>query len=234
MCALVSDINTKFNKLILIDDIEDNIINSINSKRFIVCLYQCFYEYINSGARSSKKVNILHNFIKNELEALLPKIFTVKLEQNIKSMNASGKKRCDIIIYKDKKEIVIIPVKFMMSNFNQNKNNAWENLTGEIMHLLWANPNIKIIPMNIIFNNIPYLDKNKKIKKFEIINYNNIFKTMEILTEKKIILNTINYIIDVLQNCEIGTLYNKIPTIICYNKDTPHKSFSDIFSFLIQ
>jgi hypothetical protein len=230
----MDDINIKFTKLTLTDNGQENIIKYINSKKFIICLYKCFNEYINLGARSSKKVDILHNFIKNELENILPKIFTIKLEQNVKSMNTSGKKRCDIVIYKDNKEIVIIPVKFIMTNFNQNKNNSWENLTGEILHLYWANNNIKIIPINIIFNNIPYLDKNKKIKKYEIIHYDEIFKTMDILTEKGIVSDFMNYILNVSHNCGIGELYNKHPDIICYNKNTPYKSFSQIFSFLTQ
>lgn len=64
-------------------------------------------------------------------------------------INSSGYKKCDIVILKNNKPYIIFPVKIIKSNYKQNKNNSWENLTGEIMQLLWANPNIKIIPINI-------------------------------------------------------------------------------------
>ena len=206
----------------------------IESKLFINMIYKCFDKYIKYGSRSSKKVDILHNFIKNEIEKIISDQYSVKLEQDIKSLNSSGKKRCDIVIYQNDKECVILPVKFIMSNYNQNKNNSWENLTGELIHLKWANENIKIIPINIIFNKIPYLDNTKKIKKFENITYNDIFKIMETLKNKNITYDNINYILDVEQNCNINEQYNKCPHIIKFNINTQYRTFNKIFSEIIQ
>ena len=71
--------------------------------------------------------------------------YKVYLEQNIPSINSSNKKRCDIVVYKNKEPYLIFPTKIIMTNYKQNKNNSWENLTGELMHLKWANKNINII-----------------------------------------------------------------------------------------
>jgi len=39
-----------------------------------------------------------------------------------------------------------------MSNYKQNKNNGWENLTGELVHIKWSSPDVHIIPINIYMN----------------------------------------------------------------------------------
>ncbi len=154
----------------------DEIINSLNNLTledekdlFLSKIKEIFELYITHGCRSSKKVDLLHNFIKELIEKSLVNKdgYNVKVEENIPSYNASGNKRCDIVLYKNNNIIAIFPVKFIMSNYYQNKNNMWENLTGECIHIQWKNPNIKIIPINIIFNKIPYLEKSNKIKNLK-------------------------------------------------------------------
>ncbi len=87
---------------------------------------------------------------------------------------------------------------------------------------------MKIIPINILFNKIPYLQNNSKIKKFEVINYYNSFSIYNTLIEKNIIFDNINYIFDVEHICNINDKYNKAPKIINYNKRTPFKSLNTI------
>ena len=55
-----------------------------------------------------------------------------------------------------------------MTNYKQNKNNSWENLTGELSQLKWANPDLHLIPINIIFNQTPYLKSGGIIGKFDV------------------------------------------------------------------
>lgn len=201
----------------------------IENKTFIICIKECLDLYIKHGARSSKKTDHLHNFLKNEIKKILPSDnYNIKIEDVIKSINFSNKKKCDIIIYKDNNPIIILPIKMIMSNYFQNRNNYWESLTGEIIHLKWANPNIKIIPINILFNKIPYLLSNSKIKKFENIEYNNSFCIYNKLIEHNIIDNNINYIINVKHICNINEKYDKAPIIINYNKQTPFISLKKI------
>jgi len=203
--------------------------NQSEIEKFILSLQDAADMYIKFGARSSKKVNVIHNNIKHELKKILPKNYKVKLEYNVSSMNSSGKKKCDIVILDSNKDVIyIFPVKFVMTNYNQNKNNYYENLTGEIIHLHMMNNKIKIIPINIIFNLVPYLDKDKKITKFEIINYDKTYKIYEKLVEFNYCFDVINYIIDVKHNNKINEKYNLCPTIIGFNKKTNYRNFKTI------
>ena len=211
----------------------------IESKLFLNCYREVLQKYMQYGARSSKKVDYFHEFIKSQIENVLcnKEMYQVKLEQNVVSMNAKQRKKCDIVAYKNDKPYIVFPVKLIMTNYKQNKNNAWENLTGEIMHLKWANSDdFHIIPINIYMNQVPYLDKNKTIKKFEKISYNDI-KPYEILKEKQLTYDMINYIIDVeyndVESCKIGDIYCKAPYVASFNTHTPYRSFHDILKKLM-
>ncbi len=197
---------------------------------FIDYVRQTHQIYINSGARSSQKVNFLHTFLKKCIEESTPEEYYVKLEQDLPSINASGKKKCDIVLYKQEEPIAVFPVKFIMSNYNQNKNNNWENLSGEVLHLKWANPSLHIIPINIIESVVPYLESNKKIKKFENIVYDKTYKIYDTLKTKGICADICNYIIDVNQKCEIQEEYKTCPDFIKFSDDTPFRSFVEILS----
>lgn len=83
-----------------------------------------------------------------------------------------------------------------MTNFKQNKNNYWESLTGELTHIKWKNPNIIIIPINVLMNKTPYLDRYKKISNFEDVGINDIQIYSELIT-RKLCSDVINYIVEV-------------------------------------
>jgi hypothetical protein len=129
-----------------------------------------YQEYIKHSSRSNKKTNVLHNGIKEVLEKIFPKSYEVKTEINIKCANASGRKKCDIVVYDDKKKLkYIFPVKFVCCNYKQNKNNYIESLVGEVTLLKISNPDTQIIPINIFPSRLPFKHKNGNIKKYETI-----------------------------------------------------------------
>ena len=142
------------------------------------------------------------------------------------------KKKCDIIVFKNNNPFIIFPVKIIMSNYKQNKNNSWENLTGELIHIKWLNQDVNLIPINIFMNKTPYLDNKKIIKKFENITYNDI-KNYDILKEKNICYDVINYIIDIEHNNYINEYFTNLPNIIGFNKNTKFRSFESILKNLI-
>lgn len=187
-------------------------------------ILQSYKLYIEFGARSNKKIDYFHNYIKTELEKIYE---NVEMEKNIKSFNSSTRKKCDIVVYKNDMPYIVFPIKMIMSNYKQNKNNSWENLTGELMHLKWSNPNIHIIPINIFMNTTPYLQKNSVISKFEKITYDDIYQYDKLKTEN-IAYDIINYIIDVQHNNKIGEKFSKSPDIIGFNEKTPFRSFETI------
>ena len=204
-------------------------------QNFLLHISDSLKKYFEHGSRSSKKVDCLHKNIKDEIDTFIKQInkesiYSCILEYNVNSVNASGKKKCDIVVLKQGKPYIVFPVKFIMTNYKQNKNNSWENLTGELSQLKWANPDLYLIPINIIFNQIPYLKKGGIIGKFESINYKDSFKIYEMLVTHKIAYKCLNYIINVEHQCKVGEMYNKFSEIISYNADTPHISFAELLA----
>lgn len=211
------------------------------SDTLLQCLRECMGLCFIHGTRSAKIVDHLHTHIKHAIEQSLdPTTHRVKLEVLIPSINASGHKRCDIVVESFAEDTwtprVVCPVKFIRGNYSQNKNNGWENMTGEVMQLHWANPTLQIIPINIIFNSIPY-KSGGRIKKFESITYDKSYKIYETLKDRvggdsTGVTDMYNYIIDVKHVCKIGESYDRCPTFIGLNARTPFKSFSNILDVL--
>ncbi len=212
--------------------IDDIIIDGIiidNENTFINNLKETFRLYIQDGARSNSNVNYFHNFIKKHLLNFLQNkhAYSVELEYCVKSTNSSGLKRCDIVILKNNEPYIIFPVKIYKSNYKQNKNNSWENLTGELQHLMWANKNLKIIPINIFMNKTPYLKKNKRISKFENITFDDI-NIYKLLISQNIAYDMINYIMLVNHEVHENDYFDKMPTILGFDINTPYRKISDI------
>jgi len=211
----------------------EKIKNICESKLFLIAMYNVYDLYLQHGSRSNKNVNYLHNFIKTELEKIFNnKKYVIKLEVDVQSINSTGKKKCDIVIFKDNIVYIIFPVKIIKTNYKQNKNNGWENLTGEIMHIKWSNPDVKIIPINIFMNKCPYLSNDKTIIRYENINFNDI-SIYNKLIEKNIAYDIINYIIEVKHQSNINEKFTKIPILLGFNIKTQFRSLFNIVKNLI-
>ena len=193
---------------------------------FIKNINKVFDIYLKSGARSSKKTDALHNFIANQIRNCLPSTdYSVQLECEIPSLNASGTKRCDVVLFRFGKPFCVFPVKFIMTSYFKNKNNGWENLTGEISQLKWAGAVDHIIPINIILNKTPCL-KGDIIQNFEHVSYDKSFKIMEILREKNLASDVLSYILDVNHTNKIGDKYTMRPHITGFI--TQFRSFASV------
>jgi hypothetical protein len=207
--------------------------NTMDKKQFMEVMKNVYDIYIEHGARSNKNVNYFHNYIKSELEKIfIQPDYSVVLEYDVASTNSSKKKRCDIVVLKMNTPYIIFPVKIIKTNYKQNKNNAWENLTGELQHLRWANENIIIIPINILMNQTPYLDKSGKISKFENITMEDI-EVYKMLTTKHITFDMINYILIVEHVNTINEPFDKTPRILDIDSNTPFRTLFDIVKDLV-
>ena len=199
--------------------------------------------YINTGSnsRSSKKVDNIHQWIEDKIKPLLPENMKIKQEQFVPPNTKSGRKKCDIVIYKDDIPYAILPVKYSMSSYNKNAYNYWENIQGDAMGLKTkaANDNreLYIIPINIISSQMPNRTKDGLIKNMEIITYEKSLKVYETLKDipsgnmkniSPLCMDVISYIIDVDNECNVGEKYDKCPTIIGFNKDTSYRNFKRI------
>lgn len=205
------------------------------SKEFITKLYETYKLYMDNGSRSSKKVDYFHNFVKSKLENVFNDNtkYSIELEKNIPSITASGFKKCDVVVYKETEPYIVFPVKLVMTNYKQNKNNSWENLTGEVIHLKMANPLLHIVPINIYMDKTPYLKSNKIISRFENITYDDI-KHYDILKTQNYVYDYINYIINIEhEEIIIGDEFSKLPKILYFNKFTPYRTFHQILHKLL-
>lgn len=220
-----------------------NHINDYNIRRvcegkiLIFNMYKTYDLYFKYGARSSKKVDYFHNYIKIQLQAIfkVENNYSVVLERDIKSRNSKGSKRCDIVVLKNNIPYIVFPVKLTMTNYKQNKNNLWESITGELCHLKWANENLNIVPINILMHKTPQLTNvsgEKRIKKFETVIIQDI-KNYEILKEMNIAFDIINYIIDVDHNDNINDTFTKMPSIKGFSHDTKYRTLESILYTLI-
>lgn len=202
----------------------------LEEKHYIQILNEAYHIYCEKG--NTEKVNYFHKAIKDILKRYFTKTkgFEIKLECNIPSLNASGKKKCDIVVFKNGEIHAIFPVKIPMSNYKQNKNNSWENLTGELMQMKWCNPNLKIIPINIFIDKPPYLRNNRTIAKFETITNKDICIYKELIN-KNICYDVINYIVEVEHIKEKGEPFDDIQPIKKFI--TPYRSFRSILKGLL-
>ena len=199
---------------------ENQFVNNMEKVKGIVLtgIGECFDLYMSNGSRSSKKTDRLNELIKNSIQVVIDTLhnkdeYSVVFEHNIPSENYSKQKRCDVVVMHKQSPYAVLPLKFIMTSYMKNRNNYYENMTGEVMHLRWANPTLKIVPVNIIIDKIPNLDNDKKIKNFEIIDPENSLGVYDSLVKHNIVNNIYNAVITTTHECQIGELYNKKPTI---------------------
>lgn len=216
----------------LTDEISDINIKLSEEEKFIKIINKTYKKYFKYGPRSSKKVNYFHEKIKSILKFYFTDEngFEIITEYNILSCNSKKNKKCDIVVLKNKEPYIIFPVKVIMTNYKQNRNNSWENLTGELVHIKWCNNNINLIPINIFMDKTPYLKKNKKIKYFENVTIRDIENYNE-LVKHNICYDMINYIVEVDHVQNINEEFKEIKPIIKFI--TKYREFNLILNKLL-
>jgi len=204
---------------------------------FLEAIRQSYALYFTHGARSSKKVDHFHGFIKSTIDTFLERNnltnnYKCVLEHNVDSFNSTGRKKCDIVVLRNSHPIVVFPVKLVMTNYKQNKNNSWENLTGELVHLHWKNPNLKLIPINVLLNNPPYLSSEKIITRYEKVTYDDI-SNYEILRERGVVFEMMNYIVNAKHHCSVGDKFDKCPELEGFDESTPFISMDSVLEKIL-
>lgn len=228
----------------MFSETKDNTNKYINSimmekKKILDISREIFRIYFEKGARSSAKVDYFHQQIKGMIDTVINKRnlsngYNVKLEKNVPSINSSGRKKCDIVVYKENNPYIVLPVKIIMTNYKQNKNNYWESLTGELTHMKWhADNNIRCIPINLFFNKLPYLAKSGEIKKWEEIKTNDI-QNYKYLVSNNLAYGVVNHIIEVNHINKIGEKFEKTPELVGFLHDNPYISIVKLMEELIK
>ncbi len=212
----------------------------MDNKEFLDILKKSFYKYLTTSPRSNKKLEILHGAIAKDLANRLGDEYTVHSLGYMKGKEKlmSGRymnKKVDIAVEKDGKVLAGIALKFIMSNYSQNSNNYFENMLGETANIRTNGGlyfEIVIIPMQV-----PYFEKEGKIKKYENITRHNIEKYIKLSQDNvDIFLHTPNktliYLVD-FSKLELKEINSKESYKNYYitNKDFKVKESTDDYIF---
>lgn len=156
----------------------------MNNTKFLNILKKSFITYLQTDARSNKKLEILHGAISEDLVGFLDddKYSVYSLGYgNKKEHKISGRyvdKTVDITVAEKGKPIAGIAVKYVMSNYSQNSNNYFENMLGETANIRSAK--IPYFQIFVIPDKIPYFKKDGDISKWEKINERNLKKYIKL------------------------------------------------------
>lgn len=156
----------------------------MNNQMFLQTLKKSFITYLQTNARSNKKLEVLHGSISKDLQEYLNdnKYSVYSLGYGLgKEHKISGRyvdKTVDITISANNTPIAGIAVKYIMSNYSQNSNNYFENMLGETANIRCAK--IPYFQIFAIPDQIPYFDNNGAITKWEKINERNLKKYIKL------------------------------------------------------
>lgn len=151
----------------------------LSNDEFLGILMESYDEYLEYGPRSTKKLKPLHGSIARDLQEKFGDEFTI-ISQGIGDETEGTiegryyNKKVDITIEYKGKAVAGYAVKFVMSNYSQNSNNYFENMLGETANI--RTNNVPYFHIFILFDKIPYYDKNGNVKKYEEITENNLHK----------------------------------------------------------
>lgn len=198
----------------------------MENKEFLEIIGSSFIKFLETSARSNKKLKILHGAIATDIEERLGKDYAICSLGcgEGKEVKISGRymdKTVDIAIYKGENDIAAIGVKFVMNNYSQNSNNYFENMLGETANIR-ANKK-KYFQILILPEELPYYDNSGKITHWEKITNHNINKYIKLSNDDE----------DVFFHTPIKTLIciiklPKLDTQIITNKTQYKKHYLDI------
>lgn len=134
-------------------------------------LTNAFETFLETGtSRSTAKLKPLHGAIAQDLALRLGDSYTIQAQgyENDKEGLMIGRyydKRVDITVFKKGRPVAGIAVKFVMQNYSQNSNNYFENMLGETANIRAQRcPYFQVF---IVFDKLPYYDRNKNIRRWE-------------------------------------------------------------------
>lgn len=156
----------------------------MNNSQFLAILKDSFITYLKTGARSNKKLEVLHGAISRDLQGRLNdnkySVYSLGygLGKEHKIVGRYVDKTVDITVTENNTPMAGIAVKYVMSNYSQNSNNYFENMLGETANIRSAQ--IPYFQIFVIPDKIPYFDKDGTITKWEAITEHNLKKYIKL------------------------------------------------------
>ena len=208
----------------------------MNNSDFLSVAKASFTKYLETGARSNEKLKIFHGAISKDLCDRLNDPFNYHVhslgfghgtEKAIRGRYIN--KWVDITVANGRDESIAgIAVKYVMSNYQQNSNNYFENMLGETANIRCSN--IPYFQMFIIPEFIPYFDNSKQITKWEHFDYHNIEKYILLSKDNTdTFLHTPNKTLIAILNFK-SSVHGEIKTLWEYKNFYLNSPFEVVFS----
>ena len=203
----------------------DVVVQTSISHRFLEAVQGSYQAYLKHGARSNEKLKVLHGWIIEEIGKELGDEYTISglthkssSEKSVEGMYYS--KKVDLLVARDNQHLGVISIKFVQSNYKQNKNNYFEQQLGETANL---RSNDIVFGHVIIFTEpIPYYKRDKSISHFEHVSDEVIERYSKLVTDHRY-----PHIPDVQALCIVRLSEDRQRVIrICNKEDLPDISAS--------
>ena len=152
----------------------------LTNEQFLGVIKESFETYLRiDTSRSTAKLKTLHGHIASDVAELFGDDYTVLSQGYGKDKEGSiqGRyypKNVDITVCKDGKPVAGYAVKFVMRNYSQNSNNYFEGMLGETANI--RSNGIPYFHIFIIFDQVPYYDRDGLFKKYDILSAHNLDK----------------------------------------------------------
>lgn len=151
-------------------DVDGIPINNNLRDRFLCAVQDSYKRYVYHGPRSNNKIKSLHGWVMKELRTKLGPGYEVSGLSDTSSSEEKvhGKyydKKVDVAIFRDGIALGVVSIKFVVTNFKQNKNNYFEQQLGETANL--RSQNIVFGHIMVLLEPILYLNKAGKVTRRE-------------------------------------------------------------------
>lgn len=134
---------------------------------FLNAIALSFLNYKAHGARSTRKLEPLHEYVADVLRKIWGRDYSISsLEPNNKEKVVEGKyyfKKIDVTVTHNNNPVFCLGIKFITSNYKQNANNYFESMMGETANIQTI-PKLKYAHLIIVRKNTPYY------KKYDVVN----------------------------------------------------------------
>ncbi len=147
--------------------------DSTHRDRLLSAVQEAYRRYVDSGPRSTSKIKALHGWVIDELESTLGDDYQIQglSDSGGREAKVQGRyypKNVDVSISRSGITLGVVSIKFVMTNYNQNKMNYFEQQLGETANLR---------SNDIVFGHImlrthptPYLKLSRVVQRNEKVN----------------------------------------------------------------
>ena len=151
----------------------------MNNEDFLRIIADSFITCLETSPRSNEKLKILHGAIARDLKSGLGSDYSIaSLGMGIgREATINGRyieKIVDLTIYKKIEIIAGVGVKFVMSNYQQNSNNYFENMLGETANI--RSNGTAYFQILVLPEQLPYFENGGVISRWEQITVHNLHK----------------------------------------------------------